>query len=216
MSRHTVFSFSGIGFVAVALLAVLLGGSTPGTDEPAAEIAAFYQANELRQFITSFVLAATVPFLVVFAVALGRSSRRRGGDASPWGAVVVAGAVLAGGAILLTAAVHFALIDVAGNDTLAAGAVLALATIDGATWVAFFAGFGVMMLGAAGLLLAPEGGSRRLGWIALVLGIALFVPFADFFALLLTLVWIAVASAVMARRGEKAESTVRESAPVGA
>jgi hypothetical protein len=33
-----------------------------------------------------------------------------------------------------------------------------------------------------------------------VLGIALFIPFADFIALLLTLVWIVVTSVMLARR----------------
>lgn len=40
---------------------------------------------------------------------------------------------------------------------------------------------------------------RWLGWIALVLGVAAFTPFADSFALLLTLVWITVTSILLAR-----------------
>ena len=40
---------------------------------------------------------------------------------------------------------------------------------------------------------------RRLGWIALALGVALFIPFADFVALLALLVWILVAGLVQAR-----------------
>jgi hypothetical protein len=53
------------------------------------------------------------------------------------------------------------------------------------------------MLGAAGSLLGTGRAYRWLGWAALVLGIALFIPFADFFALLLTLVWIIVTSLMM-------------------
>jgi hypothetical protein len=40
---------------------------------------------------------------------------------------------------------------------------------------------------------------RPLAWIALVLGVAAFIPFADFFALLATLLWIVVAAVVLAR-----------------
>ena len=54
-----------------------------------------------------------------------------------------------------------------------------------------------MMLGAAGSLI-PRG-SRALGWSALVLGIALFIPFADFVALLLTGIWIIVTSILQFR-----------------
>jgi lysophospholipase L1-like esterase len=59
------------------------------------------------------------------------------------------------------------------------------------------AGLGVMMLGAAGTLLAR--GLRRLAWPALVLGIALFLPVADFFAFLLTGVWIIVVGITLSR-----------------
>jgi hypothetical protein len=40
---------------------------------------------------------------------------------------------------------------------------------------------------------------RPLAWIALMLGIAAFLPFADFFALLATLLWIVVTAVVLAR-----------------
>jgi hypothetical protein len=67
------------------------------------------------------------------------------------------------------------------------------------TWVAFNAAFGVIMLGAAGSLLADGRGYRWLGWVALLLGIALFIPYADFIALLLTLIWIIVTSVLLFR-----------------
>ena len=49
-----------------------------------------------------------------------------------------------------------------------------------------------MMVGAAGALVSAA--VHRWLWIALVLGVAAFIPFADFFALLATLVWIVVTS----------------------
>ncbi len=42
-------------------------------------------------------------------------------------------------------------------------------------------------------------GYRIMGWIGLVLGIGQFVPFADFPALLLTGVWLIVASIMFYR-----------------
>ena len=56
-----------------------------------------------------------------------------------------------------------------------------------------------MMLGAGGWLLGRVGTYNMLGWTALILGVALFVPFADFFALLLSLLWIIVTSVVLYR-----------------
>jgi hypothetical protein len=65
-----------------------------------------------------------------------------------------------------------------------------------------------MTLAAAGSLLPHAGAYRRLGWAALVLGIALFIPFADFVALLLTGVWIVVTSVRLFRQRSEAAYTV--------
>ena len=56
-----------------------------------------------------------------------------------------------------------------------------------------------MLLGAAGLLLTETRLPTWLGWVALLLGIALFIPFADFFALVIALLWIIVASVLLYR-----------------
>jgi hypothetical protein len=206
MSHQRLLPLSGIAFVALALVATLaVGGGTPGTSDSVAEIASFYDENEVRQFITPFAFAATVPFLILFAAGLVRAISARADTSALWGQVVVAGAILVGAVILMTSAIHFALLDAATQDELAGQAVVALNFIDGSTWVAFNAGFGVMMLGAAGLLLSA-GVMRSLGWIALVLGVALFVPFVDFFALMLTLVWIVVVSVLLLRSPKAAHA----------
>ena len=62
-----------------------------------------------------------------------------------------------------------------------------LIALDSDSWVASNAGFGMMMLGAAGCS-SRLGVNRRLGWMALVLGIAVFIPYADFVALVVTAV----------------------------
>jgi hypothetical protein len=124
---------------------------------------------------------------------------------------MIAGSVLTGAAILVTAAVHFALTDGATNNV-SPDALQALALVDGNTWVAFNPGLGVMMLGAAGALIPRLGAYRWLGWVALVLGIALFIPVADFFALLLTLVWILVVSVMLFRAGAEVAPRVAPSA----
>ena len=197
MDIKRLFPLAGIAFVALVVLTLVVGGSTPGSSDPTAEIASFYDQNEVRQFITSFAFAATVPFLIMFAVGLVRTA---GEDRSAlWGQVAIAGAILAGGVILMTAAIHFALLDTANQDEVAQEALAALISLEGSTWLAYNAGFGVMMLGAAGVLLAGSGGRQWLGWIALVLGIALFIPVADFVALLAMLLWILVASVVQGR-----------------
>jgi hypothetical protein len=104
--------------------------------------------------------------------------------------------------VLIISVVHFALVD----GDVEPAALEALNAIDGNFWVGFNAALGVMMVGAAGLLIPLAGPSRAFGWAALVFGVALFIPFADFFALLLTGVWIAAMSLRLAVPGREASS----------
>ena len=201
MDVKRLLPLSGIVFVALVAFAVaVLGGSTPSSDSSAAEIASFYDSETIRQGITAFVLAASVPFLVFFGIGLASAVAPREAARSVWELVLIAGTVLTGGAVLIVAMVHFALVD-AVDQGISGGALQALAALDSNTWMAFSGAFGVMMLGAAGILIPRVSGHRWLGRTALVLGVALFIPFADFFALLLTAVWIVVTSVTMARGG---------------
>lgn len=201
MDVKRLLPLSGIVFVALAVFAVaVLGGSTPSSDSSAAEIATFYDDETIRQGITAFLLAASVPFLVFFGVGLASAGAPREAARSVWQLVLIAGTILTGGAVLLVAMLHFALVD-AVDQGISGGALQALAALDNNTWMAFSGALGVMMLGAAGIFIPRVSGHRWLGRTALVLGVALFIPFADFFALLLTAVWIVATSVTMARAG---------------
>ena len=208
MDSRRVMSLGGVAFVVLVVIAVVgLGGSTPGTGDSPAEIASFYDNHEVRQAISAFVLAASVPFLIVFAAMLAEALAA--GDAarrSTWSSVLVGGSVLTGAGVLIVALVHFSLADGAGD--VGPVALQALNVLDNDFWVAFNPALGVMMLGAAGAYLTSTVGPRWLGWSALVLGIALFIPFADFFALLLSGVWIVVSSVLLYRGREAVTSPV--------
>jgi hypothetical protein len=95
---------------------------------------------------------------------------------------------------------HVALVQTANYDGIAGGALQALAGLDENSWVVFNAGLGVMMLGAGASLLASKA-HPVLGWIALAAGILLFIPFADFFALIVSGLWLIWTSVVLYRRG---------------
>lgn len=208
MSVSRLLPLSGVVFVVLALLAVLLGGSTPGSTDPGAEVVSFYDDEAVRQGLLSFLLAASVPFLIFFTISLSEALVPAGAARRPvWDRVLVIGSGITAALILVTALVHFALSD-GGDNRVSPEAVQAVNLLDGNTWVGFNAGFGVMMLGAAGCLLPQARNYRSLGWVALVLGIALFIPFADFFALILTLVWIIVVSVMLFREQREVGSAV--------
>ena len=197
--QQKLFQLSGIVFVALVVVAIVgVGGSTPGTGASADELTTFYDENALRQGIGTFVLGASAPFIALFGIGLATAlGSRETHGLSSWGYVLVSGTILVAGSVLLAAFVHFALAN-GGDEKISPTALEALNSLDANTWMTFNPAFGVMMLGAAAVLLSGAV-LRWLGWIALVLGVAAFVPFADFFALLATLLWIVVTSVLLAR-----------------
>jgi hypothetical protein len=198
MDARRLLPLSGLVFVVLALVAVVgLGGDTPESNAPGTEVASFYDENQVQQAIGAFVFVASIPFLVFFAASIATAVRGAGAR-GVWEYVLVGGSVLTGATLAILSGVIFAKTDGATNDA-SPEALQALNLIDGNGWVAFNGGFGVMMLGAAGCLISRAGSYRWLGWIALVLGVALFIPFADFIALLLTLIWIVVVSIMLFR-----------------
>ena len=212
MNARRLPPLSGLVFVATVLVSVIgLGGNTPDSGASAAEVAAFYDGGIWRQAIAALLLAASIPFLIVFAVELAGAASRPAGPHSVWSYLLIGGGVLLGATLAMTAMLHFALAD-AGNNGFSPTVVQTLNVLDGDAWVAFNAGLGVTMLGAAGCLWSSAGAERWFARAALVLGVLLFIPFADFFALLLALIWIIVVSLMRSREPR----STRVMAPVSA
>lgn len=200
METNKLLPLSGIAFVALVILAIpVLGWGTPASTTAPAEVVAYYQEHNAEQFAASIVIAASVPFLVLFA--LGLAAARSTESRSTWQRMLVGGSFVTGAVLLVIAMTNFALADGADNGA-SPDAVQALNLIIGNAWVALNAGLGVLMVGAAGTFLTrPRSG--WIGWTALVLGIALFIPIADFFALLLTGPWMIATGIAVSRRPEQ-------------
>ncbi len=198
MSTNRMLSLAGPAFVVTALVSVIaFGGSSPDSAASPAEVASFYDSGIWGQALASFLLTASIPFLVVFAIELSGVTSRPGPHPA-WSYLLIGGSVLLGATLAVAAMVHFALAD-AGDNGFSPTVLQALNVLDGNTWVAFNTGLGVTMLGAAGCLWRAAGTERWLGRLALVLGVLLFVPYADFFALLVSLIWIVVVGVLRAR-----------------
>jgi hypothetical protein len=195
---------SGVVFVVLALAAVVgIGGDTPQSDDSAAKIYAFYDDQSWRQAIAAFVFSASIPFIIIFAATLASALSPATGSQSIWRHVLIGGGVLTGATLALCSLIHFALSDGADNHV-SPTALQAINVLDANSWVAFNPGLGVFMLGAAGCLLTLSPSRRWPGWLALFLGIVLFIPFADFFGLIATLLWIIVMSIIVFRRQHRA------------
>jgi hypothetical protein len=201
-SAGRLLPLGGAVFVLLVVLAFAgFSGDTPGVEDSAAAVNSFYDAHHVQEIIASLLLAAAAPFLVVFGTSLGSAVWSSDGGRRPiWHAVLVAGSALAGAGWLVAAVVHFTLTDAANQKGMDGGALQALNALDANTWVIFNSGMGVLLLGAGGSLLARKV-RPVLGWFALVIGILLFIPFADFFALIASGLWIIVTSVQLYRKG---------------
>lgn len=195
MTSSRLFPLSGIVLVALLVASLFVGGATPDSGATAAEVASFYEDDLARQYLGAFLLAAAAPFAVLFGI--GLADALSDGMRSRWGDVVRAGSILVAGAVLLGASVHLAVVD-GGDQAISDTALQALNTLDGNTWMPMTSGVGVLLLGAAGAMLSARA-HPVLGWSALVLGIALFLPFVNLVAVIPSALWVVTASLVTAR-----------------
>ena len=200
MESKKLLPLGGIVFVALVASGVALSitGGAPDSTARGSEVASYFEAHWLRELVVSFLLAAAVPFLVLFALGAAAARATESVGTRVWERMLVGGSLVSGAAFLVTATVNLALADGANNGA-SSGALEALNLFNGSAWLAQNAGHGILMLGAAGTFLSRPRSRGWLGWTALPLGIALFVPFASFFAVLLTAVWIVVASVALVR-----------------
>ena len=130
----------------------------PGAEDSAATISAYYDSHEVREMLAAFVLAASAPLFVIFAIWLAASLWPSDSLPRPiWHTVLGVGGAVAAGGFLAAALIHVALAQTANANDVGAGGLQALAGLDESSWVAFNAGLGVMMLGAAGSCARNQG-----------------------------------------------------------
>ena len=191
-----VFRFAplaGVVFVALTVVAVLgLGGDTPDIDSSPQEVAAFFSTHSGREEGGAFLLAIAIVFLVIFGASLRAALRPPGGRSDGWSSVAFGGVLVAAAGFLVAAAVRLAISE-AADKHVPPSAVQALNALDNAGFLAFASGLGIMLLGAAGAMIGMAGKMRGLGWVALIIGVAVFTPLGElgFFA---SGIWIILAS----------------------
>ncbi len=192
---------SGIVFVLGMIVGFgVLGGDTPGTDDSAAKIVSYYNDHQGKEIAAIVVVAISIVFLALFAVALREYLRGVGRDGDFWPTVALVGGAVAVAGLFAAGGVHAALIEGADKH-FAAGAMVALNALDSWNFIGFTIPLAIMLFGAAGATL--KGGAplpKWLGWIALILGILFFAGPIGFAAFMLTGIWIIIASIVMYQR----------------
>jgi hypothetical protein len=192
---------TGIAFVVLLVIGFgPVGGDTPGSDDSASKISAFYHDHQTKEVLAAVIVAVAVIFFAMFIVALRDYLRGDGGDGDFWPTVALVGGVVSVAGFCLAISVHAALVD-GGHNKLPGAAMIALNAIDSWDFFAFAFPLSIMLFGVAGATLkAGAALPKWLGWVALVIGILFFAGPVGFFGFLLTGVWIITASIVMYRR----------------
>jgi hypothetical protein len=206
-----LWRMSGINFVAFAIIAYVLYGSQPQVGASADTLVAFYDGHRTRILIAAVVSGLAVLNLLWFAAALRTTLADAGRDG--WGAAATAASTAVGALFLLLIAVGAALaysIAGSGNPTLASGlndlwwALVVLSSFPRAM---------LIMAGSFGLWRAGLISSALFGACvaAVVLGVlggttwlrgGFWAPdgaYARFVWPIIGLVWVVVASRVLAR-----------------
>jgi hypothetical protein len=193
MNTRSVGPLTGILFVALVIVAFLVSGETPATDDSPREIVDFYLDNDDSQAAGSAVLALGCVALIFFLGTLRRALRAAAGDDGGLSTVVLLGGVVLAVGASIFAGIGFTLGDAA--DELPPSAILTLNALNSDMFFTVAVGTAVFNLALALAVLRHGGLPRPLGWVALVIGIAGLTPLG-FFAFLATgivIVWASVA-----------------------
>lgn len=193
MNARSVGPLTGILFVVLVIVAFLVSGETPATDDSPREIVDFYLDNDDSQAAGSAVLALGCVALVFFLGTLRRALRAAAGDDGGLSTVVLLGGVVLAVGASIFAGIGFTLGDAA--DELPPSAILTLNALNSDMFFTVAVGTAVFNLALALAVLRHGGLPRPLGWVALVIGIAGLTPlgFFSFLATGIVIVWVSVA-----------------------
>jgi hypothetical protein len=196
-SNDWVGPATGIVFVVLLAITLILAGEGVDPKDGAEEVLDYYADNEDQVLISGFLGGLAVVFFLFFAGWLRKVLREAEGAGGVLSAVSFAGGIVfaIGGAVASTLNIGLA----ESFDDVDPAALEAMNAIAYNYFVPFAVGFSTFLL-ATGISAVRHGALPGwLGWSAIVLGVATYTP-AGFFAFLLGIVWVLVASVLLTMR----------------
>ena len=188
---------TGVAFVVVLIIGVLVGGEPPDVKEPAQEIVDHYIDNKdsVQAGVMLQMIAAAL--LLFFAGYLRKVLRAAPGEGGMLPAVALAGATVMAAGAAFDATVSFALAEAA--DDIEPASVQALQALWDNDWPPLILGASVLMI-ASGLSIALYGALPKWwGWIGIVIGVVGLTPIG-FVAFPGGGLWIVVTSVLLTVR----------------
>ena len=199
LSRLTA-PLTGLLFVGLTVAGAAISNSTPNSDATGARVIAFYVAHRHDQRLGDILFVFASLFFVFFAGSL-HGYLRRTPTAQAASTLVVAGAVLVAAGLSVVSGIDYALADVPSH--ISAGAAQALNVLDNDVFFTVSVGGCVFGIASAVAILRGARLPNWLGWVAVVIGIAMATP-AFWFAGLVLFVWVLIVSTLIYLRSASA------------
>ena len=194
---HVLAPLTGVLFVVLAVVAFIISGETPDTDDSPQKILDFYLDNDASQLWAGAVLAwSTVP-LMFFLGVLRSTLRAEEGPVGRLSAVAFGGGIVLIVGALSFAGFTFTLGDIA-DDGLTPQAAQTLNALNSDFFFPVAVGVATLLIATGISSLGSRVLPAWLAWAALVIGIVALTPLG-FFGFLAFLLWAVVTSVVLWR-----------------
>jgi hypothetical protein len=186
---------TGVAFIVLLIISLLIGGEPPEADDGAAKVVAHYADDKDAIEFGAAISVAAASLLVWFGATLRDAMRDPGGDDGIAPAVLFAGAIITAVGAALDSTLSFAIAE-AVDDRVNPTSILALQAFWDNDFFPLALGAQLFFL-AGGLAILRRGlFPAWLGWVGIILGILGLTPIG-FFAFLVGAVWIVVLSVML-------------------
>jgi hypothetical protein len=189
---------SGLLFVLLVIAAVIVGGESPGANDPIGEVIDYWRDNDDRAIWASVIAAFSVVALLWFAGVWRAALAAGEGGSARLATTAFAGLIMA--AVGWSMLIGFNFMAAETIDDVAPEVTQTFSALQSDFFFPLAIGFSVFLL-ASGLAMLRTGlFPAWMGWAAVVLGVLSVTP-AGFFAVLLGLAGIIAVSLMLFMRG---------------
>lgn len=200
-SREWLAPLTGVAFIVLAIISIIVGGEPKDATHPASEIVDWYVDNKDSVEISAFIGVAALALLVFFGAYLRNVLRAAAGGTDMLSLVSFIGLVLVAVGVAIDATISLAIAERADDiDPIAVQSLQALWDND---FVPIALGV-LIFLWATGISVVRSGALPKwIGWVMIVLGIVALTPlgFAAFLGAAVLILVISVLLTMRARSG---------------
>lgn len=202
--RERHLALTGVLFVVLVIVGLIVAGEPPDADEEAREIVDFYADNEDSVAVGAVLLGSGAIAFVFFGGYVRKVLRVAEGQGGVLSAVAFAGVILVAAGVTFDGTLSFALS--AAADDLDPRAVQALQALWDNDFLPMLAGIVIFLL-ATGVSIARHAALPRwLGWAAIAIAVLGLTPIG-FVAFPLGGLWVIVVSLLLALRPPEPEGS---------